>query len=79
MSKHSTPKIHLVRSDMGDGGWSLHAHRLDYDMERPEDEWPLLISGDGRRGKGGWAQPSQRAYATARRIARGLPYQIEVA
>jgi len=79
MSKRNNPKIHLVRSDMGDGGWSLHARRLDSRSGRIEDEYPLLISGSGRLIKGQWANPPARAYAAARRAARALRGKIEPA
>ena len=58
--------IGLYRSDMGDGGWSLHAD---------DARETLLVSGSGRMVRGGWAMPSQRAYRMARaqiaRIGRG--------
>ena len=69
-----SPRLYLVRSDMGDGGWSLHAHVIDVNSEDegPHEAYPVLASGPGRIVRGEWAPPPQRAYARARRKARAL-------
>lgn len=75
-----TYRLELVRSDMGDGGWSIHAHRVDGggDSQR---EWPIVHSGESHLRAGEWTRPSQRDWSRARRIARDLAKtsQLEVA
>lgn len=60
--------LELVRSDTGDGGWSLHAPELD-----GEDGYsPVLASGpaewdeQARCGYGDWNRPTQADYDAAR-------------
>lgn len=55
--------IYMIRSDQGDGGWSLHA-------EGTEDEdgiAPVLASGPAERNADGeWNRPNADDYAAAR-------------
>ena len=66
--------LELVRSDMGDGGWSLHAHRTDIDeQEDPVAAWPILLSGESEADEDGdWIRPTEEDYDEAQRIAEGL-------
>jgi esterase/lipase len=57
MSEMNASDIELLRSDLGDGGWSLHA---------PESEgWALLASGEAERTPNGWSRPNAQDYAVA--------------
>lgn len=73
--RRPNPRIFLSRSDIGCGGWSLHCHIV------ANDEWPYLVSGDGRWVRGEWADPPKSAYARARRLAREIhrktPVELE--
>jgi hypothetical protein len=62
--------LELVRSDTGDGGWSLHAPELE-----DEDGYsPVLLSDDAEwddaaeHGYGGWNRPNQADYDAAQAI-----------
>lgn len=73
--------IEMIRSDMGDGGWSLHAHRTDVDDD-PVAEYPLLASGESARDdEGEWTSPTDADYELAQAKAQALAelYPLEVA
>ncbi len=55
------PEFEVCRSDMGDGGWSLHAPAGDVVPEEC-----VLADGPGRIRNGAWAPVSQLAYRRAR-------------
>ncbi|CAB4144377.1 hypothetical protein UFOVP469_27 [uncultured Caudovirales phage] len=56
----------LVRSDSGDGGWSLHAPGST-DEDIATGEAPALTSGPSGKNRGGkWLRPNARDYAAAR-------------
>lgn len=57
---NSVPQLEICRSDLGDGGWSLHAPAGDI---VPNEI--VLASGEGRMVFGQWAAPSRKAYAAA--------------
>jgi hypothetical protein len=62
----NTYGLELVRSDTGDGGWSLHAPELE-----DEDGWsPVLVSGPAEwvpvnDWDTGWSRPNQGDYDAA--------------
>jgi hypothetical protein len=62
----NTYGFELVRSDAGDGGWSLHAPELE-----DEDGWsPVLVSGPAEwdcppDDYGDWNRPNQADYDAA--------------
>lgn len=61
----------LVRSDAGDGGWSIHAPGLSNDEIAEGDG--LLLCGTATMTDGGWDAPTANDYAEAqRRYARDL-------
>lgn len=63
-------KLVLVRSDRGDGGWSLHAPGST-DEDIATGDAPALLTGASRRDKAGqWLRPNARDYAAA---LRALP------
>lgn len=55
------PEFEVCRSDMGDGGWSLHAPAGDVVPEEC-----VLASGPSRWRNGAWEHPSQLSYRQAR-------------
>lgn len=72
-----TYDLELVRSDTGDGGWSLHAPELDDE----DGQSPVLVSGEAEwdetanHGYGDWNRPNQGDYdeaQKAREAARRL-------
>lgn len=77
--------LELVRSDLGDGGWSLHAKRedlLDNPMCDSQDCYPLLVSGESKAGPDGeWLRPKKADYAAAQKKARELAkrFPLEIA
>ena len=61
--KYTKRDLELIRSDMGDGGWSLHL-RGDED----EDGMPnnVLLSGESKRSDSGeWLRPNKEDYEEA--------------
>ena len=58
--------IVLIRSDTGDGGWSLHL-KSGEDAGGVPDR--ILLSGKSGLDDGGWLRPDSDDYAAARRIA----------
>lgn len=59
--------LELIRSDAGDGGWSLHLRDAE-----DEDGIPLFIAASGPSGTGAdgeWLRPNADDYAEARRVA----------
>ena len=65
----TTYKIEMVRSDMGDGGWSLHGVKKNSDPS-DLDSYPLLVSGPSSMRKGEWVRPSPADYRRAQSVAR---------
>lgn len=62
----------LVRSDTGDGGWSLHTKAEVADAEAHSDAPAILVSGDAYNvadTRDGWSRPNAYDYAEALRIA----------
>lgn len=59
-------KIEMVRSDMGDGGWSLHPAGY-CDEDYADGHVPLLASGEATRDHetGDWDRPNSEDYAAA--------------
>lgn len=57
-------KFILVRSDMGDGGWSLHAPGATDEDIATGDAAPL-VTGVSRKRAGEWLRPNARDYADA--------------
>lgn len=59
-------KIKLVRSDMGDGGWSLHPAGYD-DKDFAAGNVPVLVSGiaEWDDALGEWDRPNEADYAAA--------------
>jgi hypothetical protein len=64
----ATNVITLVRSDMGDGGWSLHGRRADIDDGKdPDGAWPILLSGESETdAEGEWLRPNAADLTEAR-------------
>lgn len=55
----------LVRSDAGDGGWSLHAPGST-DEDIAEGDAPALLTGEAEMGEDGeWSAPTAADYAEA--------------
>lgn len=54
----------LVRSDSGDGGWSLHAPDAT-DEDIASGDAPYLLSGEAEAIDGGWGRPNESDYAEA--------------
>lgn len=65
-----TKQLELVRSDRGDGGWSLHPHGYSDDQYAAGDV-PVLASGTAEVDKetGAWSRPNQEDYTMAERAA----------
>jgi hypothetical protein len=63
MAEIETHGLQLVRSDTGDGGWSLHGQH-----DAPDDS-PLL-SGEAERIEGEWSRPNQDDYDIAEKRLR---------
>jgi hypothetical protein len=61
MAKIEVPDLEILRSDLGDGGWSLHAP-----AGAAVSDSVVLRSGASRKRNGTWTRPSQRDYAKAR-------------
>ena len=59
-----TPDFVLVRSDRGDGGWSLHAPTATDEQIACGDALPL-VSGTARRSRAGWSRPNATDYEQA--------------
>ena len=57
-------RLVLVRSDWGDGGWSLHPAGSS-DTEIAEGLAPILASGTAARVDGEWDTPTATDYAAA--------------
>lgn len=55
-------RIELVRSDLGDGGWSLHAHRTD---TSDDEAWPILLTGRSPAVDGEWVRPDEADWTHA--------------
>ena len=64
---YDTTKLEMQRSDLGDGGWSIHVRRTDVDEdEDPARAWPIVASGEGGELSGGkWERPSAEDWAGA--------------
>lgn len=74
--------LEMVRSDMGDGGWSLHAHRTDIDeSEDSVAAWPIVASGEATwlDDDGDWDRPNESDYAAALEAARALALRMPLA
>jgi hypothetical protein len=74
MKKYWTSdKLILVRSDQGDGGWSLHAPWATADQIASGDGPPLQIGSADYTSDGEWARPDRFDYARAMNVlsARG--------
>lgn len=60
----------LVRSDQGDGGWSLHAPGVT-DKEIAQGDAPPLLSGTATQDdQGEWDRPDSTDYARAWTVYR---------
>ena len=59
----------LVRSDRGDGGWTLHAPGAT-DEDIATGAAPALAAGVSRRRCGRWLRPNFRDYADAAMVFR---------
>jgi hypothetical protein len=69
MTELTAADLILVRSDTGDGGWSLHT-KEQIEMAEPDEAPCSLISGPSQMGADGeWARPNISDYAQALRIA----------
>ena len=58
-------EIYCIRSDQGDGGWSLHAR----EMEDEEGIAPVLVSGTAVYVDYEWSRPNADDYAAAKAAA----------
>ena len=59
----------LVRSDQGDGGWSLHSPGVT-DKEIAQGDAPPLTSGTASMDENGeWDRPDSADYARALRVS----------
>jgi hypothetical protein len=58
----------LVRSDAGDGGWSLHAPWATADQIANGDEPPLQSGTADYTSDGEWARPDRFDYARAMNV-----------
>jgi hypothetical protein len=80
MASYDLGRLELVRSDMGDGGWSIHVRRTDVDEATdPIGAWPIVLSdGDGAwdETEREWARPNAGDWAEARRRAADLAEQV---
>lgn len=63
-------KFLLVRSDAGDGGWSLHHHNAS-DEDIASGDAPVLTSGMAEWDEASqeWSRPNAADYAVARQKA----------
>jgi hypothetical protein len=68
MTELTAADLILVRSDTGDGGWSLHT-KEQIEMAEPDESPCSLISGPSPMYGGEWARPDARDYERALRIA----------
>jgi hypothetical protein len=59
----TSDKLILVRSDAGDGGWSLHAPWATADQIASGDESPLQSGTADYTSDGEWARPDRFDYA----------------
>jgi hypothetical protein len=55
----------LRRSDMGDGGWSLHSEWQIEAARRDNDVADYALSGEGKRNGDEWSHPSNEDFAKA--------------
>jgi hypothetical protein len=62
-------KLILVRSDAGDGGWSLHVPSST-DEEIATGEAAALVAGTAEWINGEWSRPTQADYEVARNAIR---------
>lgn len=61
---HSHTDLVLVRSDTGDGGWSLHAPGST-DDDIASGDAPYLLSGNAKMINGVWSRPNEQDYEQA--------------
>jgi hypothetical protein len=64
MADHMNDLV-LVRSDKGDGGWSLHAPGSTDEAIRC-GEAPYLACGEAKMKNGKWTRPNAQDYQIAR-------------
>lgn len=67
----SHPALVLVRSDRGDGGWSLHAPGST-DEEIADGTASVLASGTAEMVDGEWSRPDATDYGTAAKRLFGI-------
>ena len=74
VARYDLDQLVLVRSDLGDGGWSIHVRRTDVDeAEDPVAAWPIVASGEASSdGDGGWDRPNHENWREARAAAAAL-------
>lgn len=69
--------METVRSDLGDGGWSIHVLRTDLDQD-DERAWPIVASGTAELADdGGWTRPNEDDWSAARKTALALASDVE--
>jgi hypothetical protein len=64
----TSDKLLLVRSDQGDGGWSLHAPWATANQIASGDEPPLPSGTADYTSDGEWARPDRFDYARAMNV-----------
>lgn len=74
MGTYDLERLELVRSDLGDGGWSIHVRRTDVDERTdPQRAWPIVLDDEAEPAEdGGWTRPDAEDWAEARRRAEVL-------
>ena len=63
-AEYTADDLVLVRSDAGDGGWSLHAPGST-DEAIASGDAPYLASGDAEMEDGEWSRPDEQDYRAA--------------
>ena len=65
MATYTKADLILVRSNTGDGGWSLHTKDQIKDAEEHDDVPELVGSGPAEAVGDGWSRPNADDYAAA--------------
>lgn len=57
--------LRLMRSDMGDGGWSLHTETQIHAGQENDEPPDVLLSGPSERRGDDWERPSEEDFLNA--------------